>query len=134
MNNVDELLRNFIDVPIALYGLSTETEFFLNKWGGKLHITGLLDGFRENGEMYGKPIVSIEDAIDNKVKLILVIARPGSCKAITRRIGNICRENNIALYDIRGVDLLTNTTVKYDFKDFRGGTKAELSVLICSIH
>ena len=56
----------------------------------------------------------------------MVVARPGSCRTIARRIGAICRENNIALIDIRGKNLLEDTKVTYVFSGISGNTKAEL--------
>ena len=76
-------------------------------------ILGLLDGFRESGSLYGYPIISLDYAVKRRAELILVVARPGSCRTIARRIGAICRENNIALIDIRGKNLLEDTKVTY---------------------
>lgn len=115
-----------IDYPIALYGLGTETERFLNECGNELSIVGLLDGFRTDGEMYGYPIIPIEEIIDKEVGLIIVIARPGSCKAISKRIGFFCRENDIALFDVRGLDLLAEVSVSFDLSEIKGSTKKEL--------
>ena len=59
----------------------------------------------ESGELYGEPIISTSQAVEHKVKLILVIARPGSCRVIAKRIGDLCMKHGIALIDIRGRDL-----------------------------
>ena len=126
MADIREILQSNNDNPIALYGLGTETERFLSEWGGKLTVTGLLDGFRESGELYGKPILSFQGVMDQGVKLIIVVARPGSCKAIVKRIGAICKENNIALFDVRGKNLLEENKVSYDFLHVEGKTKKEL--------
>ncbi len=109
------MLFDYTEETIALYGLGTETERFLNEWNEKINVVGLLDGFRNDGEMYGYPIISVEQAISLHVKKIIVVARPGSCKAITKRIGDICRNNDIALFDVRGRDLLETVSVSYDF-------------------
>ena len=111
---------------IALYGLSTETERFLKAKGKDISVVGILDGFRVDGELYGYPIISLEEAILRGVKLILVIARPGSCKAIAKRIGDVCRERRILLYDVRGKDLLESPAVSYDFRQLEGESKARL--------
>lgn len=111
---------------IAIYGLSVETEKTLATLDGNYKIVGLLDSFREDGEMYGKPIISISDAINQGVKLIIVVARPGSCKAIKNKIGNICKENQINLIDIRGNNLLANNKVVYKFSGISGITKTEI--------
>lgn len=111
---------------IALYGLGTETERTLNEWDGKYNVIGLLDGFKTEGEQFGYPIIDIRDVVKQNNVIIIVVARPGSCKAIVKRIGDICKANNVELYDIRGKNLLQDTKVVYDFKSVNGYKKAEL--------
>ena len=113
-------------IPIAIYGLGTETQRMLSAQGKDLNIVGLLDGFRMDGEIYGYPIISLQLAIEQGVKKIIVVARPGSCKAIAKRIGDTCRDNCIALLDVRGRDLLNPATVTYDFNSVNGDTKKQL--------
>lgn len=126
MSNVNELFADYQKEKIALYGLGTETERALSDLGDSYQVVGLLDSFQETGELYGKPILSLHAVMEQGVKLIIVVARPGSCKAIEKRIGNICRENQIALRDIRGKDLLVKNQVKYDFSHIQGITREEL--------
>ena len=127
MPDLLQLFDNYKNKKIALYGLGTESEKALAILDGAFEIIGLLDGFREDGELYGKQIISIDDAVNRGVELIIVVARPGSCKAIAKRIGEICRENQIALIDIRGKDLLVTNQVSYDFSHISGVTKADLT-------
>ncbi len=117
---------------IALYGLGTETERFLNENSCKLSIVGLLDGFRSDGEMYGYPIISLDEVPEKGVKLIIVIARPGSCKAISKRIGDFCKDKGILLYDVRGRNLLDTVEVTYDFKKANGESKEVLITKIAA--
>ncbi len=126
LTKIEEVLKQNKGSKAALYGLGTETERFLNEHKENMSVVGLLDGFREEGELYGCPIISLKSAIANGVSLIIVIARPGSCKAITRRIGHVCREHHVALLDVRGCDLLAPRAVAYDFCDVRGESKAKL--------
>lgn len=130
MPDIKEQLKEYKEKYTVLYGLGTETKKALDELDGYFKITGLLDGFRTSGEMYGKPILRLAEIIDNTVKLIIVVARPGSCRAITRRIGTFCKENDIALYDIRGKNLLVERRVSYNFKHVQGGTKNELLIKI----
>lgn len=111
---------------VALYGLSTETERYISTYGEDMSIVGLLDGFRTSGELYGYPIFSLEEAIAKGVKHIVIIARPGSCKVIVKRIGEKCRQEKIGLFDVRGKDLLAEQKVTYDFKHVMGQPKAAL--------
>lgn len=115
---------------VALYGLGTETERFISEHESDLSIVGLLDGFRENGEIYGYPIISIQKAVVDGINLIIVVARPGSCKAIAKRIGAFCKENDVALFDVRGRDLLAVSNVAFDFSDIKGESKEKLFKMI----
>ncbi len=126
--NLEEakLFAKFQNKKIALYGLGTETERVLENLDDKDTITGLLDSYREEGRLYGKPIISLYDAVQTGVQLIIVVARPGSCRAITRKIGATCREHDIALMDIRGKDLLAENRISYEFTNICGVTKSEL--------
>ncbi|MGN0401757.1 MAG: hypothetical protein ACI4HQ_05795 [Acetatifactor sp.] len=109
MSSIPNILIGKEGLPLALYGLGTESERLLKQLPTEYNIVGLLDGFRTNGELYGKRIITIDEAIEIGVSLIIVVARPGSCKAIAKRIAQKCIENNIKVFDIRGKDLLNCT-------------------------
>lgn len=126
MLELKELLARYKDKKIAIYGLGTETEKFLKEIANNLWVIGLLDSYQNSGKLYGKPIISLEQAVAEHVRLILVAARPGSCRAIAKRIGGICREKQIALFDIRGNDLNNVQRVVYDFKEVPGYTKSQM--------
>lgn len=120
---MNELLS---EKKIIIYGLSTETERVLIEWNGKYNVVGLLDGFMTEGEQFGYRILDINEVVRMDNIAIIVVARPGSCKVITKRIGALCREHNVPLFDIRGNDLLEEKKVVYDFKAVSGYTKKEL--------
>lgn len=124
---IKEVLEKNKGKKCAVYGLGTETDRFLHEYGEALTIAGLLDGFREDGEIYGHPIISIQNAVGQGIAFIIVVARPASCKAIVKRIGDICRKNRILLFDVRGKDLLLAQTVSYDFNHIDGGSREYLS-------
>ncbi len=126
MHNLSQLLRMYQHHTIALYGLGIETKKVLKELGDKFHVAGLLDGYRQTGHLYGTPVISIEQAVADGVKMILVVARPGSCKAIAKRIGKICLANRIDLMDIRGNNLCEEAKVIYDFRNIRGMTRKHL--------
>lgn len=114
------------DEKLALYGLGTETERFINENSSRLNIAGLLDGFRTDGEMFGYPIITLDDALEKGVSGIIVIARPGSCKVIAKRIGQFCIDNGISLINVSGKDLLEVTAASYDLSNVAGYSKKEL--------
>lgn len=111
---------------IAIYGLSVETERHLPELASKYEIVGLLDSYRTKGTEYGYTVIPMKEAISNHINKIIVVARPGSCKAIAKRIGNVCSENKIELIDIRGKNLLQTKTSTFDFKAVKGYTKRQL--------
>lgn len=126
MPGLDVLYERYRDKKVALYGLGTETERVLSGLGNHFQIIGLLDGFREEGEIYGLPILPLSAVLRQQAALIIVVARPGSCRVIAKRIGDVCRESGIALFDIRGKNLLDESRVCYDFSLLPGYTRSEL--------
>ncbi len=121
-----EGLHNRSNSPMCLYGLGVGTERYIVENSSRLNIVGLLDGFRTEGEMYGHPIITLDGALEKNVSTIIVVARPGSCKAIVKRIGQFCKDNNISLLDVNGNDLLINNKVNYTFDGTQGYKKREL--------
>ena len=70
MLNILEILDKNHNKPIALYGIGTETERLLSELGNGISVVGILDGFREEGEIYGYPIIPIMEAVSKGVRLI----------------------------------------------------------------
>lgn len=130
MADLLNILHQYKDCKTAIYGLGTETERVLDEIGEEIQIVGLLDCYKEEGMLYGKQIISLREAIEEGVKLILVAARPGSCKAIAKRIGAVCEEKQIELIDIRGKNLCNRENVAYNFRKVDGVTKEYLTKCI----
>lgn len=124
--DMDKIFGQYRDRKIALYGLGTETQRVLHGLDKCYEIVGLMDSFRTDGEIYGKQIISFAHAVIMGVGLIIVVARPGSCRAIAKIIGDGCRKEGIILMDIRGRNLLEAKKVSFCFSNVDGGTKAEL--------
>lgn len=135
MSDLQELFSEYAGDKIAIYGLGVETERVLAEIGNKFQVVGLLDSYRNSGSLYGKPIISVERAAAEPVKMILVAARPGSCRAIAKRIGRICKEKEIALFDTRGNDLCDTKRVVYDLKGLSGYMKGQVvqEALVCDV-
>ena len=123
---IETIINQYKNEKTAIYGIGTETERFLAEHGRALLIEGLLDGFRDTGEIYGYPIMPVSETLSRGVSLIIVVARPGSCKTIAKKIGDFCRVHDIALFDVRGRDLLEDTEICYEFKSLSGDTKQRL--------
>ncbi len=126
MAELTQIFSIYKDAPIALYGLGVETEKVLREMDQKFQIIGLLDSFRTDGVLYGKRILSLEEILKNHVSLIIVVARPGSCRAIAMKMRNFCFENGIALLDINGRDLIHNEKISFEFNGINGITRREL--------
>lgn len=126
MSALSSLMKRSRNTKIAVYGLGEATRRVLEEIGKKVDVVGLLDGYQENGRLYGKPIISLEQAVEAHVSLILVAARPGSCRAIARKIGGTCVSHGIALFDVRGNDLCDTKRVVYDFQKTEGVTREGL--------
>lgn len=123
-----QIFSDYIDCPIALYGLGIETEKVLSILEGTFHIVGLLDSFRQEGAIFGKRIISFGECVQQGVKLIIVVARPGSCRAIAKKIGTCCAAHQIQLMDARGRDLCIIKQGVYRFAR-QGITREQLAGL-----
>lgn len=126
MSELIKMLRGYKNSKIALYGLSKETENIIKMIADEVEIVGLLDGYQESGELYGKRIISLSEAIKENVKAVIVVARPASARIIVNRIGKICRNNNIYLYDGQGSELNCTIEHKFDLQGVNGITFDEL--------
>ena len=62
MATFSQILQPYQGQKIAIYGLSVQTENILSNWAWECEMIGLLDGYRTSGELYGKPIISMEYA------------------------------------------------------------------------
>lgn len=125
MPDPEQIFHSYRKTKIAIYGLSPLTETLLTQLSG-YQIVGLLDGYRTEGELYNQPILSFETAIQSGVRLIIVAARPESCKVIAKRIGDRCKECYIALLDIYGEDLCARKKAVYKFTGIQGISKEQL--------
>lgn len=131
--NIEKLFSAYRGKRIAVYGLGRETERYLPQLCRLFELVGLLDSFQHDGELYGLPIISLHKAIDLGVELIVVVARPGSCKAIARKIREVIELHEIRLMDIRGKDLLQETKVVYDLSFVEGYRYQDIMAEIASV-
>lgn len=126
MSDLAQILSAYKNCKIALYGLGIETQKALVQLEDEFEVIGLLDGYQTNGEFYGKQVISLTQAFDRGVKLILVVARPGSCKVIARKIGDLCGKNKVDLLDVRGKNLCEEKKAVYNFRQIDGYTIGQL--------
>lgn len=127
MSDVLRILERYQNRNIAIYGLGIETQKLLEELGGRFRIVGLLDSYKQEGVIYGRRIISFAEAVHSHVTLILVVARPGSCKMIAGKIKEDCIKNGIDLLDVRGSNLCEEKKEAYDFVSVSGITRDELT-------
>ena len=124
MANNNMLVEN--GCVVAIYGLSFATEELLERIEDDYNIVGLLDGYRQSGTLYGKPIISMDQAIQSKVEAIIIVARPSSRRIIVNRIREVCKEHNIKLYDVHGNDLSEPASHGRNLSTVSGVTREEV--------
>jgi FMN phosphatase YigB (HAD superfamily) len=86
---------------MALYGVGPNTKYILEKFTD-YNIVGLMDNVRTGDTIFGKPILSLVQAKELGVRLIIIVARINNKMIIYRRIKEFCRENNIEIYYVDG--------------------------------
>jgi len=101
---------------IVIYGLSYGTKIILENFQD-YNICGLMDGYRTDGSMYGKKILSYQEVIEFKTELIIVVARPNITELIRNRIAAFCKKNGISLFSADG-KLLNIEVVKLNNEYF----------------
>lgn len=108
MTEIDSVVKSFNEKfsdlknkKIALYGISKNTQILLEHCTG-YNFLGIMDGYQNDGTIYGKDILSLDDVIDLQIDTIIIVARVSSAKIIYRRISEFCNENNINVFDVNG--------------------------------
>ncbi len=94
----------FENKTMAIYGLGKNTPVILDSFPG-FHIAGLLDEVRTGDTVFGKKVLSLDEARGLGVDTILILATQSNTRIIYRRIEAFCAGNHIAVYDINGRDL-----------------------------
>ena len=94
---------------LVLYGLSVNSGVIIKSFPN-YKILGLLDGYEQSGEIYDKPILSIDKLVEQGAEAIVIVARASSVDLIVKRVEDFCREHEIALYDVHGKNLLRKLT------------------------
>ncbi len=109
VNNFIDHLGFLKDEKLAIYGIGRNTQYIIdncNNW----NIDCLLDGYQNEGTMYGKDIVDIHCLLQSGTKNIVIIARPSSTHIIARRIEEICKSFGIKVFDIHGNTILEHSS------------------------
>ena len=89
--------------PLVLYGTGKNTQAVLNLTKG-FNIVGLLDPNLAGKVVYGKPVLTLEEAAAC-TRRIVIIARSTVVPIIFRRIHEFAREKDITVYNYAGLEL-----------------------------
>lgn len=95
----DERFAQHKEVPMALYGLGINTKYLLEETKD-YNIIGVVANDRIGEYVYGKEVLPVE-AVEDKVKIIVIVAQMKSVKIIYNRIKHI-EDKGIDIYDIYG--------------------------------
>ena len=86
---------------IAVYGIGNNSKMNMELWS-KLDIVGFLDGKQLSGFFCEYRIISLEEAMNDNVEVIVIAAEPLSCKIVYDRIADRCRKQKVVLLDLQG--------------------------------
>lgn len=107
MSRSKELFKkNFIDKEerkksTVLYGLGKQTEEVLSEFPD-FPVAGILDGYCEEGEFFGRKIISLDSLIGQDIQIV-ILARKASEKIIYKRIKQFCSRHDIPVFNLEGV-------------------------------
>lgn len=97
--------------PILLYGFGRNTEGIIKLTDGYT-IVGILGPTKTSGELYGKRILSLEEAAQMSSRIVIV-ASESSKRIIFRCIHKFAEAHNMVIHDITGKEL-QETSDSYD--------------------
>ncbi|MCD7979076.1 MAG: hypothetical protein LUF31_00665 [Fusobacterium sp.] len=104
LNTFKENFEKYKKKRIVIYGLSYGTKLILENFPD-FNICGLMDGYRTDGCIYEKKILSYQEVIALQTDMIIIVARPNITELIRNRIAGFCKKNSIALFSADGKKL-----------------------------
>jgi FMN phosphatase YigB (HAD superfamily) len=104
------------DKKLAIYGIGKNTEIILQNFNSD-NIVGLMDEARVGDNVYGKPVISPEQAAEMGVDIIVIVARACNVRIIYRRIADVCALNSISVFSGSG------KAVSFDDKEVKSFEK-----------
>lgn len=101
LDRLNKEIEQLIGAKVAIYGTGNNAKYCLPVLE-KLDIICFLDGKKSRGEFEKYSILSINEAIEAGVEIIIIATELQIEKIIYDRISDICRQNNIKIYGIMG--------------------------------
>lgn len=90
---------------IAVYGLGINANYII-KHCTDYNIIALMDQKHEGEYFYGKKVITMQEAIELGVEIILIAASIDATQIVFKRIRNFCISNQIMIIDMYGFNLL----------------------------
>ena len=90
--------QRFQDKGIVVYGLGKNTEVLLDALRDEYHFIGLMDGVRTGETVYGLPVLTVDEAQERGVGVILILARAANLSIIYPRIAADCARYGIPVF------------------------------------
>lgn len=104
LNTFKENFEKHKNKRIVIYGLSYGTKLIVENFPD-FNICGLMDGYRTDGSIYEKKILSYQEVIALQIDMIIIVARPNITELIRNRIAGFCKKNSIVLFSADGKKL-----------------------------
>lgn len=108
VNEDDEIIANFREafeecrnVSIALYGVGEKSRLIMEKCSD-YNIVGFIDDKRAGEYIFGQRVLSFVEAEMMGVQAVVIVSTVFNFKAIYDRIKDLCRKNNIKIYNLAG--------------------------------
>lgn len=101
MDKLKEKMKLYSDRNIAVYGTGVNAERVVDALSS-FSVVGLMDGRLTDGYKWNLKILSEQEAIELKVGVIIIAARPCVLEEIYNRIFNFCQRNQIILLHMYG--------------------------------
>ena len=117
----------YFNSPIILYGVGRNTEAILNNCPINCNIIGLMDVESTGKNIYGKPVLSVDEAI-KKTKTVIIVARDCVVNIIYNRISILSENYGVNIYNIHG-ELLNNKNTQYNNHNFEYWSVSERDLI-----
>jgi len=101
---------------ILIYGSGKMTECLIEDFPEQ--VCAVMDYAKIGEQVFGKQVLSFDEAKKSGVKVILIAARSANVKIIYDRIKDDCREHGFTVYDINGL-LLSQAEIKTANKNYQ---------------
>ncbi|WP_250673001.1 hypothetical protein LZ906_011740 [Paraclostridium ghonii] len=104
IESFNNIFSEYKKYDIVLYGTGFRTKCVIENFP-EYNFVGVIDKFCKEDSFCGIPIITMKEAYNKKVTLVIIMAQPSSTKTIFTRIGYDCLKNGIKVCNFHGRDL-----------------------------